>query len=330
MAEDLQAATNTMTKGFIVGKFYPFHLGHMHLIDVALAHCDHLIVWVCEKADQTVLGHVRASWIKELYPQVEVRLVPDTLADDDTEGWAKYTIRVLGEAPDIVFTSEDYGEPYANCMGSKHILVDKHRVRVPISGTKIRNDTRANWVYLSPPVRAYYAKRIVILGAESTGTTTLSKTLADYYKTTWVPEYGREYCLRRKEDAYIPWNTDEFIHIASEQLRRENESARSANGLLICDTDAFATSIWHKRYLGFYSPEVQKISSKEKIDLYILTGDEIPFVQDGTRDGEHIRHEMHQWFIDELERTGRKYIIVTGTQEERMAQAVKAIENILI
>src|SRR3989344_7114142 len=113
-----------MTKGFVIGKFFPFHLGHMYLLDVARANCDYLTVWVCEKAEQSVPGHVRAGWIKELYPEVEVRLVPDTLADDDTEGGAKYTVRVLGKAPDIVFTSEEYGEHYAKAMGSKHMLVD--------------------------------------------------------------------------------------------------------------------------------------------------------------------------------------------------------------
>lgn len=317
-----------MKTGFIVGKFYPFHLGHMYLVDVARAHCDKLIVWICEKAEQTVLGHVRAGWIKELYPDVEVRLVPDTLADDDTLGWANYTVRVLGKAPDIVFTSEDYGEPYAKAMGSEHFLVDKHRTHVPMSGTKVRTNTILNWDYIAPPVRAYYAKRIVVLGAESTGTTTLSQALADHYKTVWVEEYGREYCEHRDNSTWNTWQTEEFIHIASEQARREDERARHARGYLICDTDAFATSVWHKRYMGEYSPEVQSISNHRKVDLYIVTGDEIPFVQDGTRDGEHIRHEMHQWFIDELERTGRTYIVVRGNPEERLAQAIEKIREL--
>ncbi len=318
-----------MTKGFIIGKFYPFHLGHMYLVDVARANCDHLIIWVCEKAEQSVLGHVRAAWIKELYPDVEVRLVPDTLADDDTQGWATYTCRVLGEAPDIVFTSEDYGEPYAKLMGSKHFLVDKARVHIPISGTKVRNDTINNWAYLAPPVRAYYTKRIVVLGSESTGTTTLAKALAEHYKTAYVPEYGREYCEHRADDWNKKWTTDEFIHIASEHSRREDELARNAYGVLICDTDAFATSIWHKRYMGFYSPQLEKIADKRNYDLYILTGDEIPFVQDGTRDGENIRHDMRQWFIEKLNETKRPYIIVSGTKEERLQSAISKIDKIL-
>jgi HTH-type transcriptional repressor of NAD biosynthesis genes len=318
-----------MIKGFAIGKFYPFHLGHMYLIDVARANCDHLIIWVCEKAEQVVPGHIRARWIQELYPDVEVRLVPDTLADDDTRGWAEYTLRVLGEAPDVVFTSEDYGEAYAKLMGSEHVLVDKYRVHIPISGTKIRNDAIASWAYLAPTVRAYYAKRIVVLGAESTGTTTLAKALAEHYQTVWVPEYGRDYCLGWIDDKHKEWSTDEFVHIASEQSRREDEAARNAYGVLICDTDAFATSIWHKRYMGFPSPQVRKIADKRKYDLYILTGDEIPFAQDGTRDGEQIRHDMHQWFVEALEKSHRNYILVKGSHEERLKTAIEAIDKIL-
>ncbi|MFA5831811.1 MAG: AAA family ATPase [Candidatus Paceibacterota bacterium] len=316
-----------MKTGFIIGKFYPLHLGHMYLIDIARANCDHLIVWVCEKAEQTVLGHIRAGWIKELYPDVEIRLVPDTLPDNDTEGWAKYTVRVLGKAPDIVFTSEDYGEPYAKAMGSEHMMVDKRRVHVPVSGTKVRENTEMNWEFLSAPVRAYYAKRIVVLGAESTGTTTLAIALKEHFNTEWVPEYGRDYCLHRNMGD--KWQTEEFIHIASEQTRRENEIARRARNILICDTDAFATTVWHKRYMGYYSSALEKISECKKADLYILTGDEIPFTQDGTRDGEHIRHEMHAWFKDELEKTGRKFITVTGSREERLECSVRAIEEII-
>jgi nicotinamide riboside kinase len=136
--------------------------------------------------------------------------------------------------------------------------------------------------------------------------------------------------LRRKEDSWNEWQTEEFIHIASEQYRSENELARNANRVLICDTDAFATTIWHRRYMGSYSPEVQKVADKRKADLYIVTGDEIPFVQDGTRDGEHIRHEMQTWFIQNLKETNRPYIVVRGTEEKRLQQAIEAIEKISI
>jgi NadR type nicotinamide-nucleotide adenylyltransferase len=317
-----------MIHGFCIGKFYPFHLGHMYLLDVALANCDQLTVWVCDKIQQSVLGSVRANWIRELYPTINVMVVPDTLDDDDTEGWAKYTLRVLNKAPDVVFTSEDYGERYAALMRSKHVLVDRHRACVPISGTIVRGCPADNFEFLAPPQRAYYAKRVVCVGAESTGTTTLASALASHYKTTWVPEYGREYWTRKVNKDR--WETNEFIHIASEQNRRNLEAARHSNRVLICDTDAFATTIWHERYVGSPSWQVNQIASTYRPDLYILTGDDIPFVQDGTRDGEKIRHWMHCRFQDQLRERGVPYLEVYGDEKRRIEAAIQQIDKLLV
>lgn len=318
-----------MITGFVIGKFYPFHLGHMYLLDVARSQCDRLIVWVCDKAQQEVLGSLRADWIRELYPDVEVRVVSDTLDDSDSAAWAAYTIRVLGRAPDIVFTSEDYGDEYARLMGSRHVQVDRRREHIPVSGTVIRRDAVAQWHYLSPPVRAHYAKRVVVVGAESTGTTTLARALADHYQTVWVPEYGREYAERKTARGDAVWVGDEFIHIAAEQCRREDEAARHAMGILVCDTDALATALWYERYIGNESRAVKAIADAQRPRVYILTGDEIPFVQDGTRDGEHIRHDMHAAFIKALAAQKHPSVLVTGSHEQRMRQAVAFIDSLL-
>jgi nicotinamide riboside kinase len=105
--------------------------------------------------------------------------------------------------------------------------------------------------------------------------------------------------------------------------------AEQSNGLIVCDTDPFATSVWHERYMRDKSPEVERIANHHPYDLYIVTGDEIPFVQDGYRDGESIRHWMHNRFIEKLEQTHRKYILVTGNHEDRMTAATKAIDALL-
>ncbi|HEY3417639.1 MAG TPA: AAA family ATPase [Armatimonadota bacterium] len=316
--------------GVTIGKFCPPHKGHHHLIATAAAQCDHLAVLVCWKPEQAVPIDVRLACIREMHPDVEVIAVDDTLADDDTPGWAAYTIRVLGYVPDVTFTSEDYGDGYARAMGSAHVLVDRQRIAVPCSATMIRANPLEQLEWLSPCMRAYYVRRICVLGAESTGTTTLAQALAAYYHTTWVPEYGREYSEEKWEHGYTDvWTTEEFIDIAQEQCRREDEAARSANKVLICDTDAFATGIWHRRYMDRRSPEVEAIANQRRYGLYLLTGDEIPFEQDGLRDGEHLRQWMHQVFVEELTATGRPWLLLTGSPEERLAAAVTAIDAII-
>jgi NadR type nicotinamide-nucleotide adenylyltransferase len=167
-----------------------------------------------------------------------------------------------------------------------------------------------------------------VLGAESTGTTTLSKKLADHYHTTWVPEYGRYY-TEALNDMGHEWHSQEFAHIAELQQQMEQQLAGESNGLLICDTNAFATRLWHDRYVGAMSDKVDEIAQKDRVDLYILTGDEIPFVQDGIRDGEHIRHDMHGKFIAELAQTDTPYIQVRGSVAGRLKAATAAIDTLL-
>lgn len=319
-------------RGLVIGKFYPPHRGHKYLIDSAKAQCDELTVILCWKRSETIPGFLRAEWLKKIHPNVHIKVVEDNkLAGDDSEGWAKFTIQILGYVPDAVFTSEAYGDPYASFMGTTHVLVDRDRTFIPISATIVRKDPLATADFLEPCVRAYFARRVCVLGAESTGTTTLAKDLAKYYKTVWVPEYGRIYSEGKlfagKESE---WRTEEFSAIARSQCELEDKLAESSNGLVICDTDAFATSVWHERYMNSKSEEVENIYSQRNYDLYILTGNEISFVQDGTRDGEHVRDKMHQRFIEKLEEKQKRFIIVTGTPEERLRQSVEAINQILV
>ena len=171
-------------------------------------------------------------------------------------------------------------------------------------------------------------KRIVIIGSESSGTTTLARALAGHYRTTWVPEYGRTYSEGRQ---YLgqPWRSDEFTHIAIEQARMEDALAALANKVLICDTDPFATAIWHERYLGSRSDAVWEIAARRKYHLYVVTDVNIPFVQDSIRDGESFRQWMQGRFIEELSKIPVPMMLVSGPHEERLAAAMNRIDRIL-
>lgn len=316
-----------VNRSLVIGKFYPPHRGHRYLIDTAVRQSTSTTVLVCDAPGQFISAQQRATWIRELHPTADVRVIPDIGHDDDSQLWADYTRQFLGWAPDAVFSSEDYGPVYASLMGSRHVMVDRERTTVPISGTQVRENPLAAWPYLEACVRAYFTKRICILGAESTGTTTLSRALAEFYQTVWVPEFGRTYSEEKMvRDPNEAWTSDEFVYIAREQQAQEDEAARRANKLLICDTNAFATGLWHERYMHSRSKVVERIGRQHRPDLYILTGDEIPFVQDGFRDGEHIRHWMHGLFEQRLREQPVPWIVVRGTRQQRLAQAKQAIE----
>ena len=317
--------------GLVIGKFYPPHRGHRLLIETARSSVEALTIICCGRPGEVPEGALRADWLRELFPSARVLLINDIYYghDDDSQLWAQLTIGWLGRAPDVVFSSEHYGKHFARFLGCEHVEVDLSRARVPVSGTRVRADPLGAWEFLDAPVRAYYAKRVVVLGAESTGTTTLSRELAAHFGAPWVPEFGREYCEQFWTGEDYQWQSREFTLIAAEQLRRENEAARACQGLVICDTDAFATRLWHWRYFGHFSPAVDAIAASQRPDLYLLTGDEIPFVQDGLRDGEGIRHQMHAHFERELRAQSVPTHLLRGSKEERLATAVSLVERML-
>jgi NadR type nicotinamide-nucleotide adenylyltransferase len=316
-----------MRRGLIVGKFMPPHLGHSVLIDAARGQCDELTVFVCNMAGQTIPGELRASWLREMHPDVTVRLIDDLPPEHDTsEHWARYATRLLGGAPDVIFTSEVYGDDFARIAGCEHVRVDVARSGVSISATMIRAEPLAHLRFLAPCVRAYFVKRVCVVGAESTGKTTLCRALAKALDTSWVAEYGREYTESKlAREIQVPWRAFEFAHIAREQARREDEAARNADRVLICDTDQFATRIWYERYLGAPPAPGAWGEITNRIDLYLLTCTDVPFEDDGTRDGREIREWMHARFVEELEKMSTPYVELRGDRTARFNLAAAAI-----
>ena len=244
--------------------------------------------------------------------------------------WAATIKEVIGrDGVDVLLTSEPaYGDRTAERLGARHVLVDPDRRIVPVSATAIRADPYANWRYLEPCVRAWYVKRVSLMGAESTGTTTQTERLAQEFDTVWIGEYGREYGAP-KDARGEPWTSDEFVHIARVQQQREDEAARRANGILFCDTDALATALWHEHYMGGPSPETVALAWSRRYDLTFLTATDIPWEDDGTRNSDAVRQRMHVRFEEELRRRPEPIVELRGSLEERTRTAVEAIDRVL-
>jgi HTH-type transcriptional regulator, transcriptional repressor of NAD biosynthesis genes len=316
--------------GVTVGKFYPPHCGHKRLIEFAQSRCDQLVVIVGSHPHEDPPADLRIQWLRQIHPGVRFELVDDVYPEDP-DIWATIATRVLGRSPDVAFAGESYGGAWARAMGCDFEMLDRTTDTEGCTGTTMRTDPMGNWECLEPCVRAYYVRRVCAVGAESTGTTTIARDLAAHYQTVWVPEYGREYFECRSEGAGAgrPWSTDEFVDIAEEQARREDLGALAADRVLICDTDPFATEIWHERYVGSQSTEVAAIAAGRRYGLYLLTGIDMPFIQDGFRDGETIREWMHGRFREELEIRGKPYLILEGNPLTRLSRAVERVDELL-
>ena len=355
------------THGLIIGKFYPPHAGHHLLIRAAAATCERVTVIAMAASHESLPLAARVSWLAAAHadtPNVIVTGCIDDVPIDyaNADIWHQHValmraaLQEIGAPPvTAVFTSEPYGAELARHFSATPVTLDTARTLAPVSATAVRADPAAHWEQLAAPTRAGLALRVVVIGAESSGTTTLSRALADYWRaqggahglTRWVPEYGREYTAHKWAAARahaqlhgeptpameaLRWERPEFEAIARTQLRMEESAAAIGGPLLICDTDAFATAIWHERYMGNPSAQVQAIAAHPLYAprLYLLTDHaDVPFEQDGIRDGESLRPWMTGRFAQALTAERRAYVRLTGSHAARLQTAITATQTLL-
>jgi NadR type nicotinamide-nucleotide adenylyltransferase len=170
-------------------------------------------------------------------------------------------------------------------------------------------------------------KRIVVIGPESTGKSTLSEQLAEHYNTLWVPEYARQYI----EALSRPYEEQDLLTIAEGQLSLEDERAALANKLLVCDTDLHVIKVWSEHRFRSCDPLILAYIAARKYDLYLLTYIDIPWEEDPQR--EHPEPQMREYFYNLYRElvinTGVPWVEIRGTQEERLQTAVQAIDSVL-
>ena len=145
-------------EGLVIGKFRPPHKGHSLLINTALEQCEHLTIILCENTvSDKIPAYIRNYWLTDLFPTATIKIVDVTECDsEEPEYWAKTTREWLGFTPDVVFTSENYGEPWAKALGCDHVLVDLDRAKIPISASKFMSDPTKYLDFLEPVVRKYF------------------------------------------------------------------------------------------------------------------------------------------------------------------------------
>ena len=168
--------------------------------------------------------------------------------------------------------------------------------------------------------------KVVLFGPESTGKTTLSKQLAEHFNTLWVPEYMRQYLQSKWDAEGEKCNMDDLIPIAEGQMQLENDTAKQANKVLICDTNLLEISVYSKHYYnGFCPEEIEKHAKESVYDLYFLTDIDVPWEMDDLRDRPNDRQKMFCTFETQLKEYKLQYEILKGSKAERLECAVKNI-----
>ncbi|MBD3108446.1 AAA family ATPase [Bacillus sp. AGMB 02131] len=336
------------TVGFYGGKFTPLHNGHVYAMLMASVMVDELHVIVCydEDSEKNELHkdslapyfsyQIRARWWKEItkhMPHVQVHTVynPNTMNIKDWQIGAEEIKRVIGKPISHVFSSDSSYDVFFETLypEANHIVLDEKRERFPISSTVIRRDgVFAHWDMIPKAVQRYFVKKVVVIGSESCGKSTLVKNLALIYGTNYAEEQGRTYYEELNDYDYF--SDEDLIRIAYRQKYFEEKAVYQSNKLLFCDTEATVTRRFYNEYLGKDHDLLREIAIQQHYDLWLFLEDDVSFVDDGTRGYVGDRTYSSQLLKRLLSEQNISYTILQGSYEERLKKAIIEIDKLLI
>lgn len=182
-------------------------------------------------------------------------------------------------------------------------------------------------------------KKIVIIGPESTGKSTLAAALARHFETRWVPEFAREFLLTNGTDYVF----DDLLTIARGQLALEDEhyaelenqsqQLLEAGGRLplFIDTDMYVMKVWCEFVFGQCHPYVLEQIVERQYDLYLLCNTDLPWVRDELREYPDLetRQKLFLIYKDLMINQSVPWVEIKGQEGERLEQAIAAVENVL-
>lgn len=324
----------TFEHALVVGKFAPPHHGHQHLIETAIAQARRVTVLCYAVPDFVAMpNEQRARWLQEIYPGIEV-FVPQAAPSDDAgdeaqQQFVREWLVARNAVVDAVFTSEPYGPAFARRLGPhvSHCEVDLARARIPIRASAIRGDVHAHRRWLDPRIYRHFVQRVVFLGAESTGKSTLTSALAQRYATAHVPEIGRA-VWEEKRGQLTP---SDYVDIAARHREAEDATLLAANRFLFVDTNAVTTLLlgFCYRQLDVAPPELRAWADacRERYAYTFVCDDDIVFEQDGWRDDAAWRERVQGMVLYDLMMRDIAYRVVRGTLIERIETVSRVLEG---
>jgi HTH-type transcriptional repressor of NAD biosynthesis genes len=321
--------------GMYGGSFDPLHLGHVECIMRASNLCQKLYIAIdYNRQRDSVPIEIRASWLHQLtadMPHVKiVRIESRNLdkADYDWEAGTRDHIEAMGEVPDVVIMGGDYeGQGiFERLYPTSDIVYVPRDAR---SSTRIRRQPLKYWDDMPEYVRRHYLKRVVFVGTESCGKTTLVRNLAQHYNTSYVPEVGRD--INQVIGDYYDMQPAHYSEIFYRHKVRELDEALRTRRVLLIDTEAIVTDYCHYLQFGKHHPLAAAVIDSQQYDLWILLEPDVQWVDDGLRcfGDDKLRVKNHQLLKKMLDDHGIKYATISGSYDERFVAAKRLIDQLI-
>lgn len=159
--------------------------------------------------------------------------------------------------------------------------------------------------------------RVAIVGAESSGKSTLADAMATHYGTLWVPEYLREFV---DVQGRVPREAEQY-GIAATQRSREDAAIARAKRFLFCDTTPLMTAIYSRFYWGRVDEALAELELLHDYAFTIVTAPDSPWVPDGLqRESDAVRQSVHEEVVRTLDARCIRFLLATGSLPERVLQ----------
>jgi len=177
-------------------------------------------------------------------------------------------------------------------------------------------------------------KKIVIIGPESTGKSTLCELLAEHYNSVWVEEFAREYLLQNG----TTYSFENLLDIAKGQINLEEKAIKNLSNAshsntapLFIDTDMYVMKVWGEFVFERCHHWVLNTIAERKYDLYLLCDIDLPWEKDELREYPDIksREKLYHHYKDILLNQSVPFVYINGSYDERLLKAVNAINKIL-
>jgi HTH-type transcriptional regulator, transcriptional repressor of NAD biosynthesis genes len=335
--------------GMYGGKFLPLHLGHVNAMVMASTIVDelHVVVSHDEEYEKQVFSGTgmkpisavqRLRWWSEITADLDHVFVHSVCEKqtDEFEDWlegAKAIKAAVGKEIDTVFSSENSYNKYFNELypNAEHIVLDNDRELFNISAEQIREEgPYIHWDMIPKEVRPYFVKKVVVVGTESSGKSTLVRNLARVYNTSYVEEYGRTYYERFKDSMSITLESD-YHEIAFENKYHERMQTRTANKVIFIDTEAIVTQYYSELYVGKKLDILSEVAKLQDYDLHIYLEPDVEWVNDGMRahGDQAIRDENNRSMKRMFDEAGVDYVTVSGNYETRFEKCKALVKGIL-